>query len=87
MANGKKTKGADPALTGAAGYAKGEALQQWAEEWRLDGDLCRCKHCNRGQHVSKASDEFQHAPYCHNSELTTNPWGSLEGILSHPSKD
>ena len=38
-------------------------LKAWHQQWTLDGDWVRCRHCQRGQELIVAAT-FRHARHC-----------------------
>jgi hypothetical protein len=57
-------------------------LNDFADRWALDGDLIRCRRCNRGQHTSWAHHDFQHAAGCRNEQAEGDPWKVLLGMIN-----
>jgi len=56
-------------------------LMLWDDHWQLDGDLVRCRTCQRGCHVAHAHEAFQHASKCQGDMGELQPWKALLGIL------
>ncbi len=60
----------------------GASLCVFAIRWELDGDIVRCKSCNRGQHTAYADTAFNHAYDCRARETSIKyPWRALVQIL------
>lgn len=67
-------------LAGPAGLQLSEAMMAWSRAWKLDGDLCRCRKCNRGVIVSRAAEAFRHAAECPQAHLIA-PWQDLRSRI------
>jgi hypothetical protein len=46
-------------------------LNAFADKWALDGDLIRCRACNRPQHVSYSLHPFHHRSGCVNERAAS----------------
>lgn len=53
-------------------------LNEWAKEWILDGDLVRCRQCNRAIIYSRRNEALVHAAGCKN--LKGYPWELLVAL-------
>ena len=63
--------------------ATGDALNRFADHWKLDGDYLRCNKCKRPQQVSWALHPFPHASGCKlTSVAASDPWRVLGGLIS-----
>ena len=70
-------------------FNKGNAsylFKEFSKTWLLDGDILRCKKCNRGIHVSRMIEDFQHHPDCDNNKENRNPWYYLFCLLKSAVK-
>jgi hypothetical protein len=54
----------------------------FADRWDLDGDIIRCRCCQRVQQVSWALHDFPHASRCRSEAPNLNPWKSLAGLIT-----
>lgn len=59
-----------------------EKLIEWGNAWKLDGDLVRCRQCNRGIIYSRRGEKLVHAADC--KQWAAYPWEMLIS-LSPPS--
>lgn len=62
-------------------------LLDFADKFRLDGDLLRCVSCNRGIVASRHDEDFVHAANCKMLRTRGRPWSALQGILCGPMVD
>lgn len=56
-------------------------LNDFADRWELDGDLIRCRRCNRAQQTSWMNHDFSHAAECRTAEAERTPWLTLIGLI------
>ena len=64
-----------------------ELLLEFADRFRLDGDLLRCVECNRGIVASRMEEDFVHAAGCKLRTIGGRPWTLLQAILCGPLVD
>lgn len=57
------------------------ALMHLARLWVWDGDLMRCRACNRAMVASRDGEEMRHAAGCRNSGHL-HPWSDLRNAIS-----
>lgn len=69
-----------PAAAKAECVVLPEAMMAWSKAWELDGDLCRCRLCNRAIIVSRSDEAFRHAADCPQSHLIA-PWQDLRSRI------
>lgn len=58
------------------------ALIQLAKVYKWDGDLLRCRACNRAQHVLWFAAEFPHPSECPLINAPKNPWLVIRAALA-----
>lgn len=61
---------------------KTHPLNGFGEQWVVDGDLVRCRRCQRGQHASMAGTLFQHASWCSRKDEEARPWFELHALVT-----
>lgn len=57
-----------------------ESMMAWSRAWKLDGDLCRCRKCNRAIIISRSEEAFRHAAECPQAHLIA-PWQDLRSRI------
>ena len=59
------------------------SLCGFSDQWILDGDYIRCRHCKRPQIVSLAHNDFNHrAGCCGEKTHDRNPWKTLASLIT-----
>lgn len=78
-------KATTPEQTSEAWRQLDADLEMHHRTWSIDGDLYRCRHCERGHLASKATEKFVHAADCPVKGTASDyPWlvlGALTGRL------
>lgn len=64
----------------ATGSKVSESMMAWSKGWQLDGDLCRCRKCNRAIIISRMGEAFHHATDCPQAHLIA-PWQDLRSRI------
>ena len=67
-------------LASAHGSQLSEAMMAWSKAWKLDGDLCRCRKCNRAIIISRTDEAMHHAAGCSQAHLIA-PWQDLRSRI------
>jgi len=60
---------------------RNQLLLDFASDWTLDGDLLRCRSCNRAQIASRQDEDFVHRSDCEKNRTGGRPWTVLQSIL------
>lgn len=60
---------------------RNKMLLDFASDWTLDGDLLRCRECERAQIASRQDEDFVHRIDCKNRRIGGRPWSVLQSIL------
>jgi hypothetical protein len=60
---------------------RNKMLLDFASDWTLDGDLLRCRECERAQIASRQDEDFVHRIDCKNRRIGGRPWSVLQAIL------
>lgn len=55
-------------------------LIEFGKDWRLDGDLLRCRKCKRAIIFSRNNEAMVHKAGCSNSHLEF-PWHELSNLI------
>jgi hypothetical protein len=63
-----------------AGSQLAEAMVAWSRVWKIDGDLCRCRECNRGLIISRMDEALIHGADCSKAHLSA-PWQDLRSRI------
>lgn len=81
------------AIDSATGYRTGSTpdpdtivnakLMEWFRIWKLDGDLVRCRECNRGIIYSRRDESLAHSSEC--SNRLGYPWELLVALTPPPT--
>lgn len=62
------------------GFDIDAALRRVAHAWEVDGDLMRCRECNRAIIASRRNEPMRHRSGCDNAPLLY-PWAELMAAL------
>ncbi len=60
---------------------RNKMLLDFASDWTLDGDLLRCRECERAQIASRQDEDFVHRNDCKKLRIGGRPWTVLQAIL------
>ncbi len=60
---------------------RNKMLLDFASDWTLDGDLLRCRECERAQISSRQDEDFVHRIGCKKRRIGGRPWTVLQAIL------
>lgn len=60
---------------------RNKMLLDFASDWTLDGDLLRCRECERAQIASRQDEDFVHRSDCKKLRIGGRPWTVLQAIL------
>ena len=60
-------------------------LREFADRFRLNGDLLTCQGCHRSQIASREDEDFVHGSDCRLSTTGGRPWSELCVILMLPA--
>lgn len=64
-----------------------KALIHFSWNWELDGDLIRCKMCNRAHHISYRNVLPEHKDNCKSLVQNEQPWEILFDLLNVPKQE